>query len=421
MHGVAIDVGTHVVNVTENDLAIGIADSIFASRLAARFSMVVALGETANFLSDLPLSYCGMHPVVDALEEFGIRRVGEFLRLDPRDVANRFGREGRRFYGWCALTEDEDPARDRIPTEGAMVCRFDEDLDGVEQVVFAVSRVVAARYERFAGEGTSPTTVDVAIHCDAGSLVRRWHFPDGSLPTEVIDRLRWQIEGMVRQRAIDGQTAEVWDAWAVREVVLTPVTVAAHQGRQLDLDGDRTSSEEVVLRALAKLSARLGEDGVQMIAEDAGRAPRERYRLVPWQPSAPDEGARQGSRSQRVNSRRLDPKDDHAGRMPWPGSVPGPQPAVVYEAMVPVDLRDEDGRSVTVNGRGLLSAEPVLLHARSGGYEVVRYRGPWPVEERWWDPRRQRRYVRLMIELDDGSVHLILGERLAWFVEATYE
>ncbi|MGC8481089.1 MAG: hypothetical protein ACP5PJ_06030, partial [Acidimicrobiales bacterium] len=332
MRGVTIGAGTHGVDLAEGDLAIGIADSIFASRLAARFSVVVPLGETANFLSDLPLAYCGMHTVVDALEEFGIRRIGEFLRLDPRDVANRFGREGRRLYGRCALTEDEDPPRDRTPPEGAIICRFDEDLDGVEQVVFAVSRLVAERYERFADEGISPTTIDVAIHCDAGSLVRRWHFPDGSLSTEVIDRLRWQIEGMVRQRSIDGRMAEVWDAWAVREVVLTPVMVAAHQGRQLDLDGDRTSSEEMILRALAKLSARLGEDHVQMIREDAGRAPRERYRLLPWQPSVPGGILGQGTRARRSHPRRLDSNGSHVERMPWPGSIPGPQPAVVYEA-----------------------------------------------------------------------------------------
>jgi len=30
-------------------------------------------------------------------------------------------------------------------------------------------------------------------------------------------------------------------------------------------------------------------------------------------------------------------------------------------------------------------------------YDVVAWAGPWPVEERWWDPRRARRAVRLQL------------------------
>lgn len=102
---------------------------------------------------------------------------------------------------------------------------------------------------------------------------------------------------------------------------------------------------------------------------------------------------------------------------PWPGRLPPPSPALVFAAPVAVDLRAADGRAVTVDGRGAASAPPAHL----GRHEVVAWAGPWPVDERWWDPDRARRRARVQVVLADGTAHLLALEGGAWRLEASYD
>jgi protein ImuB len=47
--------------------------------------------------------------------------------------------------------------------------------------------------------------------------------------------------------------------------------------------------------------------------------------------------------------------------------------------------------------------------------------GPWPADERWWDPAAARRRARLQVLLDDGTAHLLVLEHGRWHLEATYD
>jgi protein ImuB len=47
--------------------------------------------------------------------------------------------------------------------------------------------------------------------------------------------------------------------------------------------------------------------------------------------------------------------------------------------------------------------------------------GPWPADERWWDPAAARRRARLQVLLDDGTAHLLVIEQGRWRLEATYD
>jgi protein ImuB len=52
--------------------------------------------------------------------------------------------------------------------------------------------------------------------------------------------------------------------------------------------------------------------------------------------------------------------------------------------------------------------------------DVEAWAGPWPAEEKWWDPRAAHRRARLQIALADGSAHLCVLEKGQWSLEATY-
>jgi protein ImuB len=110
------------------------------------------------------------------------------------------------------------------------------------------------------------------------------------------------------------------------------------------------------------------------------------------------------------------------GTGPWPGRLPAPSPASVLAAPLPADVVDATGQVVSVNGRNLVSAPPARLAVAGGpGRAVVAWAGPWPADERWWDPVSHRRRARFQLVTDDGAAHLTVLEAGRWWVEAAYE
>ena len=111
-----------------------------------------------------------------------------------------------------------------------------------------------------------------------------------------------------------------------------------------------------------------------------------------------------------------------AGRAgPWPGSLPAPSPAIVPGEAQRAELLDAAGHPVAVSGRGELTAAPATLVV--GGrppVAVAGWAGPWPLDERWWEPTAHRRLARFQVVTTDGAAHLLLAEHRAWWVAATY-
>jgi protein ImuB len=83
---------------------------------------------------------------------------------------------------------------------------------------------------------------------------------------------------------------------------------------------------------------------------------------------------------------------------------------------------DERGTPVTVTGRASASSDPARLSIARGPWaDVVCWAGPWPVDERWWDPPSHRRRARWQVLTDAGDAHLLVVEAGKWFVEASYD
>jgi protein ImuB len=51
---------------------------------------------------------------------------------------------------------------------------------------------------------------------------------------------------------------------------------------------------------------------------------------------------------------------------------------------------------------------------------VQAWAGPWPLDERWWDPPRARRLARFQVLTDDGVLRLLAVEHQQWWVQAVY-
>jgi protein ImuB len=216
----------------------------------------------------------------------------------------------------------------------------------------------------------------------------------------LVDRVRWQLEGWLH-----GPPAVRPTAGLVR-LALLPDEVVPATGHQAGFWGGATAADERAARALARVVGLLGEGSVRLPEWRGGRDPVDQLVLVPLTGGVGEVG-------------RVDAPPSDAP--PWPGVLPPPSPAAVHADPVPAELLDDRGRPVRVDGRGVLSAAPVALRVDGRGVHVAAWAGPWPVDERWWDPRRHRRRVRLQVVADDGVARLLVLEAGCWRVAATYD
>jgi protein ImuB len=173
------------------------------------------------------------------------------------------------------------------------------------------------------------------------------------------------------------------------------------EGKQLPLWGGLTDADERAAAVLARLQGLLGFDAVRIAVPSGGRAAAETVRLVPW-------GEPKGAA--------------FTGTPPWPGRLPAPAPSLVFADPLPALVFDHAGSDVAVDERGELSAPPARLTVpRFGTTAVVDWAGPWPVDERWWDPPAARAYARVQVVTDDGAARLLARTYDRWWVEGAYD
>jgi protein ImuB len=112
---------------------------------------------------------------------------------------------------------------------------------------------------------------------------------------------------------------------------------------------------------------------------------------------------------------------------PWPGRLPSPAPSVLIDPPRPVRVLDELGRTVRVSDRGTVAAAP----ARYAGSAdpagptaaITAWAGPWPVDERWWDPDSARQLARMQLVDVTGRAYLVCFDLAAqqWLLEGIYD
>ena len=384
----------------------GVADGAFAAELAARAARVIPNGQTPEFLSPFPVDVLERPELSDLLHRLGIRTLGALAALPPESVLARFGTDGLHAHR-LAEGVDERPLAARIPPpELDVTAELDPPAERVETAVFAARGLAHRLCDELSARGLALSCLRVEAETEHGeTLVRRWRL-EGATPLALAERVRWQLDGWLSGSGSHGPTA------GLTLLRLAPEEVLPDEGRQLGFWGGDRALDDRAARALLHVQGLLGPEAVVTAVPAGGRSPAEQVQLVPWG-DAP-----------RVlcGSSAAMPSQIRKEREVWPGRVPAPSPATVHASPVRADVVDVEGNAVVVNGRGSTSAEPKRVSIDGGPWtDVVAWAGPWPVDERWWDPHAHRRRARWQVVTTGGSAHLLFLEGGCWSVEATYD
>jgi protein ImuB len=392
---------------------IGVADQLPTAVFAARAGRIIDIGGDAEFLSGLSirqlatepsLSGAGREDLSDLLWRMGIRTIGQFAALGRTDVASRFGTDAVIAHRFARGEPARCPSGPEAPADLDAVMDCDPPIDRVDAAAFA-GRALAGELHRSlesAGVGCTRLAID-AVTANGEELQRVWRCTEPLTEDATADRVRWQLDGWLTRRGLGDRTGPTGPITVLR---LHPVEVVSAAALQLPLWGSSGDDDRMrARRALVRVQGLLGPEAVQVPVLSGGRGPAERITLTPLG----DEPVRMADPGQ-----------------PWPGQLPEPAPAVLLDE--PVELVDFQGNSVRITERGMFSADPARLMGSDHRGPLKWWAGPWPVDERWWDPDRGRgRTARAQVLLGDGDdagdnrALLLCYRQRQWYVEGVYE
>lgn len=362
------------------DALIGIADGPFAAEQAARRGVIVPAGQSADFLADLAVDTLGDPDLADLLRRLGIRRLSQFAQLPARDVLARFGPVG----AWAhrqAQGRDARPIAARSPgVDFSVRLDFEPALARVDTVAFSARTLVEDFIATLAAHGLACTCLELTLQTDNGEeAVRRWRHTGVLTAIDVLDRIRWQVEGWLhgsrgardtalvarsQHSAIEGDPAPGAPSAGITLLRLAPIETVPTGTHQQALWGGSGAQDERAHRALARVQTLLGHGSVLTTVVNGGRDPLQRTQLVAW-----------GDDRAPVKS-----PDE-----PWPGQLPAPAPTVLLDPPTPARVLDDAGRAVLVTARGAVPMPPARLSVDgAASVPITSWAGPWPVEEHWW-------------------------------------
>ena len=386
---------------------IGVADGPFAAHLAARSARadqpcVVAAGASAAFLAPLPVSTLERAELTSVLLRLGVTTLGQLAAFPLADVVGRFGSMGEWAHRVASGRDDRLPDARQPPPELRVAIEIEPPAERIEQVAFAARALAEELHARLDERGLACTRIAIEVESEHGERHSRLWRHEGALSAGALaDRVRWQLDGWLNAAAAQRPSG------GLIHLELVPDEIVPARGRQLGFWGGETEADERARRALARAQVLLGPESVLVPERRGGRGPAEQIALVP---------AQSVDLADRARSRPGE-------AAPWPGRLPPPAPAIIYDSDVTpsIELVDGHGKPVSVDGRGLLSAPPQRAGRAGRWEEVAQWAGPWPADERWWDDRRRQRRARLQVVLASGIAHLVVRQDNRWSIEATYD
>lgn len=272
---------------------IGLADGPFAAEQAARIawrdkecSRLVESGRSAEFLAALSVDTLERPELVGLLRRLGIRTLGGFAALPNKAVLARFGVDGALAHRLAGGRDERLLAGRRPPPELTVTLQLEPAVDRVDTVAFAARGHAEQLIAQLAARDLVCTSLRIEVRTERPEEIsRRWRHPRWFSAADVVDRIRWQLQGASSAGGSKGGP-QVQLSPGIELVRLIPEEVDPVGQHQEGLWGDRAPDEQVH-RALTRVQSMLGHTAVVTAVPVGGRGYLERMALLPWGDSGP--------------------------------------------------------------------------------------------------------------------------------------
>jgi DNA polymerase IV len=237
-------------------ISVGVASTKLVAKIASDLRkpdglVVVPPGEEAAFLAPLPISRLwgvGERTAI-ALQDYGVRTIGELAALDPQVLTRRFGKHGGALAG-RARGEDADPVSDHADAKSiGHEHTFDVDTadrETIERTLLAMAEGVAGRLR---SSGVKAGTITVKIRDSTfHTITRQRTLP---APTDLTDPI-WTTALELARPEVRG----------IRVRLLGVTASNLGSPDQLPLFGDGDDRVRRTVEAADELRRRFGERAV---------------------------------------------------------------------------------------------------------------------------------------------------------------
>ncbi len=378
---------------------VGIASSKLAARVAAEQSgspTIVPAGKEAAFLAPLPLARLSPEAeVLETLNRWGIRSVGELARLPKNEVASRLGDAGRQLHE-KARGMDPQPL---VPYQPPPI--FEEGLElewplvALEPFLFVGRAALGRLCQRLEVRGLACSRLQLALQLEPdGQDERELELP---APTREVKTLLTLVRLELEQTPPGAP--------------VTGFVFTVHPDRpreaQLSLFGPAAVSPDRLATTLARLFALLGPDRIGSPRTTDSHRP-ERTALVEYDPPPPP---------------RVRPEPPQGRGLLAVRVLRPPLPLEVLTGTSRTGETDNTTDDRTAPPREILStvAEGAAKRPRIVGRVKVAS-GPWTLEDEWWSESPIKRDY-WDVELSGGGLYRIFRERHSreWFADGIYD
>lgn len=373
--------------------AASLADDKFAARCAAmigirdrsamerssearpRGAIVVPAGGSAAFLEPLPMTMLPLAPGdADRFDLLGLRTIGQIASMPVGPLAARFGERARE-YVRLARGDDDEPLRPRrCQAVYEERFAFDDCVDRLEPLLFALRGCIADLCARLAGAAQVCDKVELAIE----TTIDRAHSvitipvmlaePTASAAT-VFDLVRIALESRERLGEV--------------EAAIVRTTPCGLPPPQMTLFGGASASRRAALAAtLARLRATLEPDGIVIVEPSPARSrlPERMQRALPV-----------------ASPKQMEPSDPPISAGIRPGG-------------------EQNGRAWAPALR--LVSPPKLIEAPQDASTCA---GPFRLSESWWERPVDRDYYQLMDRA--GGLMLVFRDLCdgRWYLQGVFD
>lgn len=381
---------------------ISIADGIFAARIAARESLVVASGGSAEFLAPLSVEELPDQEMASFLMRLGIRSLGEFAALDYHLVLERFGATGALLHHMANGFDTSALMPSQIEEDFAEKIELEDPLDVASAVVFACKSRVEGIFSSLSEKGYLCQTMRVSFMSgDGGESTRDWSMQDGFSTNLLLERMRWQLESW-------SSDPRVAPSCGIETIQLVAKRVVSSNKNQLVLDGSEKTTLAKITKSLSRVDSIVGKKA--SFAKIRGsRTAKESVDIIPWQLYLFDGDHREDEKKSEVP--------------PWPGKLSGISPTICFEPEIEVAIRGKSGSEVIVYADVFLSGDPywICLIQPDRKFRIYEWSKLWPMSDRWWDRTHFTKVARMQIRTNEMGALLIKWQGGKWFIEGGYD